>query len=311
MSFKLKNFTVEQFNRDVNSSQQPDDKFSRWSEYRNQVSGFFSKVLQQENKHGNVLVFGAGALNDIDLPWLCEWFSQVVLADIDTASIRQGIRRHRLTATQADRIELLQLDFSGAQEYRLFPRLESLVRHAAPAEKIIAELADTIAAMKPGSIPDGRKFDCVISCPVYTQLVYTQIEVLLKILYTYEQYSYEDLNRILTAAHQGMPVPIRNYNRMLMAALKDEGNLIVLSDILEIAIDDPFLEKVRIGLTVAEIDKMIERKIEDEGLDFARAGLEDLQDKVDRTDFLYIIWPFDEHKEYLVYGLAGKMKFCL
>lgn len=163
-----------------------------------------------------------------------------------------------------------------------------------------------MAEMKPGLLPGSPTYDCVISCPVYTQLVYTQIEVLLKILYAYDLYQYEDLNRILTVAHHGMATLIKKYNQLILSFMKTDGILVVLSDILEMAADDPFLAQLKIDLKGPEIKREIELKIDENGLVFARTGLENLRDQICLTDSVYCLWPFDENKEYLVHILAGR-----
>ena len=107
---------------------------------------------------------------------------------------------------------------------KLFDRLERLAAKVAPADKII-ELYNTkswkVFQTTSLDIPDG--FDLVISCPVYTQLIYTQIEVFLKILYEQGLYEYNQLNKILNAVYNLMPDVIKRYNGLILKSCKKEG----------------------------------------------------------------------------------------
>ena len=75
MIFKLNDFSVDRFNNDVNTSIFPDEKYKRWSEYRKDIKEFIAKAIDEKKCGGRVVVFGAGALNDIDLSFLCNAFS--------------------------------------------------------------------------------------------------------------------------------------------------------------------------------------------------------------------------------------------
>jgi len=303
MTLKLKNFSIGQFNQDVNRSHDPDEKYHRWAVYRQQIGSLFSGTWQRS------IVLGAGDLNDVDLILLCRASDEVVLADIDTDAIRQGIERQNLPPGLEQKIEVVRHDFTGAQNARLFEKLEMAVQRQLPADSIIAILKETLAVMKPEPLLPGQSFDLVLSCPVYTQLVYTQIEVLLKILYAAGLYTYDELNRILISAHQGMQTVLGHYNDLMLALTGLDGRIIVLADVLELQADDPQLADLTAQFRQNTIDiSFIQTLLDEQGLDLALTALADLAARLDTLETRYFLWPFDPGKSYVVRGLTGHGK---
>jgi|GEM_PF-2992923 len=302
MTFRLKNFSLDRFNRDVNGSV-PEDAYTRWSAYRREITAFMGKTL--EGPQGSVIVFGAGGLNDVDLNYLCDRFGEVVLTDVDVQSVEAGIAQQGIGSEQKGKIEIIQCDYTGAAAFGLFEKLETLVQDAAPADAVADYIGEAFGTMRGGEELRGRRFDFVYSCPVYTQLVYTQIEVFLKILYEYGLYPYEDLNRILTAAHHHMVRLIGRYNDLLLSVLRDYGRIMVWTDIVEVAKGGD-AEKTVGGLWENRDAGRLEEIVREDGLDFGMLGRDDLISKMDLTGTYYAVWPFNHKKEYLCQGLLGR-----
>ncbi len=306
MHLKLQDFTVECFNHDVNQSHDPDDKHRRWSDYRQQVNRFMDDHLDRLQSRERAIVLGAGSLNDIDLKKLCDDFAEVVLSDIDTDSIQQGIGLFHLNQEQNKKVAIVRHNYAGDSSDSFFKSLEKLARHQASPQAITDYLSQAMTEMQPEILPDGQTFDLVISCPVYTQLIFTQLEVFLEILQTYGLYPMDELNHVLTAAHQAMGHLIRRYNNQLLSLVQPDGLVITLTDLLEIRSDDPALDELKKQLSQDELNEPAVRDFsEKHGLSLAWTGYEDLLGKIERVDSRYLIWPFDRKKEYLVCCLAG------
>ncbi len=303
MSFKLKNFSVGQFNYDVNNSQNPDEKFNHWAAYRNETGRLLCGAWE------NCIVLGAGALNDLDLHILCGASRHVVLADIDAASIHAGLQRQMLLKEELAKIEIVRSDFSGAQKSRLFERLEAAVQRRASADELAQELQKIMSELKPEPLLPGVLFDLVLSCPVYTQLVYTQIEVLLKILHASGDYHYEELNEILLAAHDGMKGVLRNYNELMLGLLPPGGKIAVMSDIMELPANDPRLMALSEQIKKDHIDEsLMQSLIDEQGNGLSIGALTELETTLESPETRYFIWPFDEEKTFVVKCLAGRRK---
>ena len=311
MQFKLKNFTVDFFNNDVNNSTDQNERYQKWSGYRRKITEFVAAEVSKNMTNGRAIVFGAGALNDVDLSFLCDAFEEVVLTDIDEKSMHAGIERQNLTKEERSKITTVKMDCSGVQTAGLFDKLEEMAAKSSSPAVLTEFMTTAISLLRPDYKKAERlgEFDFVLSCPVYTQLVYTQIEFFLKILYDCGLYEYEDLNRILAGAHKAMRPVICNYNDLLISRMKDDSVIAVFTDIAEISTDNGKLNIINKLLQADNVDyHEVERYVSENGLEFAILGRDDLKSKVQIYKQMYTMWPFDETKEYLCLGMLGRKK---
>ena len=311
MIFKLNDFSVDRFNNDVNTSIFPDEKYKRWSEYRKDIKEFIAKAIDEKKYGGRAVVFGAGALNDIDLSFLCNAFSQVVLTDVDEKNMINGIARQQLDKSLENIIKTVQIDYSGAEKAGLFKSMEDLAAKAVSAEKTAEYLAETLPDLEPNTdlISELGTFDLIVSCPIYTQIVFSQIESFLRILHDCGLYEYEELNEILNSAYKNMPVIIEKYNDILISCAGDSSVMVLVTDIAEISRENSRLKYVKELLEDQEKnDAKLEEFISENGLELAQIGITDLKRKTTVLNSRYMIWPFNEDKEYLCFALACKKK---
>lgn len=310
MSFKLRNFTVEAFNRDVNSSGDLLRKYNAWSDYRAKVSGLIGEAFALAPQTDRALVLAAGNLNDIDLRFLCGKLSTLTLSDADLDAMERGIGRQYLTAGECAKVTLEQSDYTGAVQAGFFDALEARVRKGTSA----AELAEHIRSAMAGlaaqpALTVARPFPLVISCPVYTQLLYTQIEVFLKLLFEAGLYPYEDLNVILNTAYGAMPGILARYNRMLLNACAPGGLIVLLNDMIEMETDGQATRDV-LNVTKDGLvnPKDAETLIEKYGSELSIIGRRDFWHTTTMLARQYLLWPFDDAKSYLVYVCLAKKK---
>ena len=303
MNFRIKDFTIEKFNNDVNNSGDLDRKYSEWTEYRNRISGFISDTIKNK-KLENIFVMGAGECNDVDLHFLSSRFEKIVLCDIDVQSIHDGVKRQSIADIDGDRISTVKADFTGLEEIEFFEKLSQMTSRKESTEVISKYIGEATESIKVENIlrEHCSKYDAVLALPTYTQLAYTQMETLLRILYEYSIYPIDDLNKILTAMHHAMPKLIDNYNELILSVLKDEGMLIVLSDVMEIT-DRNTLDSIsdKLGET-----RYIKQYLDNDSTEFGMMGIEKIQTRIETTNYRYDIWPFDETRKYLVQFISGR-----
>ena len=303
MAFEIKNFTMEQFNNDVNNSGNLQSKYKQWANYRQKIDEFISKSIKNKN---SIIVLGAGECNDIDLHFLTSTFGKVTLSDVDAKSIDEGIARQKLNENQISKINIVQADYTGLGKVGFFHELSNMAKEKASCRKICEYINEIIININTDDILSEHKksYDVVLVCPIYTQLAYTQMEVLLKILYQYNIYPMDDLNKILTAMHYSMPNIIANYNKMLLSLAKDDGKIIALVDILEIT-DNKIGEIIAANI---EDNNFIEEFLLENYSEISKMGLDDLKKRINTIEESYEIWSFDESKQYLVQMMAGETR---
>ena len=189
----------------------------------------------------------------------------------------------------------------------LFSGLRSLVMKKVPPEALIEFITHHSVTMTPEILPDGAVYDLVISCPVYTQLVYTQIEVILRLVQKQGHYSDQAINNILTAASVALTPMLERYNDLLLSVLMPGGHILMLADLLEIEVSDPDLTVAKTCIhATGQIEDLIQNKFEEAGLGMAWTGLEMLEQSIKTIRNCHAIWPFDETREFIVRGLFGQ-----
>lgn len=308
MAFKLRNFTVEAFNRDVNSSGDLARKYTAWSDYRAKVSALTGTALAQKPETDRALVLAAGNLNDINLRFLLGKLNTLTLSDTDINAMERGIDRQNLTENERAKITLEQSDYTGALQAGFFDALEARARKQVPAAELAEHIRSAMAGLAALPAPTvARPFPLVISCPVYTQLLYTQIEVFLKLLFEAGLYSYEDLNLVLNAAYGAMPGILARYNSTLLNACAPGGHIVLLSDMIEMETDGKAIRDVHSAAKDGQISAQdAERLIAEYGTELAAIGRRDFQNRTEAVNAQYLLWPFDDAKSYLVYACLAK-----
>lgn len=304
MGFKLKNFTMEKFNNDVNNSGNLLDKYKNWTKYRNQITGEISKMINKTCK--NIIVLGAGECNDIDLRFLVSTFDEVTLTDIDIQSIDDGIARQKLTQYEISKISKVQVDYTGLSKVGFFATLAKLAVEKTAHIKISTYINETISNLKIKEIlpQHQEKYDMVLVCPTYTQLAYTQMEVLLKILYQHGIYRVDNLNKIITTMHRSMKTIIKNYNDLLLSLANKNGVIFVLTDIAEI-IDEKNIKYLSDNIANSQL---IKDWLVDNNLEFGEIGRSDLIAKIDVAHEFWVIWAFDK-QVYLAIGQMADLTY--
>lgn len=309
MSFLIKNFTMRKFNNDVNNTGDLDAKYAAWSSYRNGVTGFIKNALSQSPSAKSIIVFGAGECNDIDLQYLCNTFERIVLTDVDEQSMHDGLVRQNIE--DVSKFQVLQVEYTGLESVGFFDTLAALCSDNASIAQIsefIKNALHNVRAADMSRLSIGG-FDIVLSCPVYTQIVFSQAEVLMDILAHYSTYTHSDTRRLLESFSSCMPTLIQNYNDLLLSAAKSSGSLIVFADVIEAHPSDELLQTIDAILSAQPVDgHALEHLTCAHGLKFGVLGRDDLLSKADEADCLWSLWPFDEHRHYLVYGTFARKK---
>ncbi|MDO4493734.1 MAG: hypothetical protein Q4C53_07625 [Clostridia bacterium] len=143
-----------------------ENAYENWEDYRENLTRF---ILENGFEGGSLMIVGAGECNDFALKHLAERFSEVILSDIDTDSVRRGLERQNIAC---GRIRIDKTDLVGIPEerYECFGvRLENLLRTGGTisAETFTAEMLAAWKEHKPVKLPTA---DTVVCCGVHSQL---------------------------------------------------------------------------------------------------------------------------------------------
>lgn len=97
--------------RDLLKLQKIEGSFQRWEEYRREIT---NKIINSVKCFENIVIFGAGCCNDLDLSLIEKKFDQITLVDIDCLSMKEGLKKYSLV--DSDKIKLATIDLLGITE---------------------------------------------------------------------------------------------------------------------------------------------------------------------------------------------------
>ena len=209
------------------------------SQHLERCAALMLQALQKrpESASRSTLVLGAGACTEVPLAELARDSDEVVLADLDLASMQQG--RDELTSTALrKRVRLLQCDISGG----VSTNLKRLVEQR-PWDRLVPQSAQAVfdaaaRCLEQCPVPDppeieglgAGEFGVVVSSLVLSQLFsYPLLDILDRIQNIAPGYLGEqERHRRYQQAAQAFRVRVINAHLQLLRELVDVGGLIVL-----------------------------------------------------------------------------------
>lgn len=259
---------ITRHNQQINASYDVDKLYIQYADYRKRVSERVKKMVKSGD---DVLVIGGGNLNDLDLSLLEE--AQVTLVDVDEEALLKGIKRQ---GHSLEKYRVIGGDLTGLEETDFFSKLEKI------------GVSDIESYYHKDITIELAAYDVIVVLPIYTQLLLPQLM---------EKYDYEALQGFLPLIQNR----IGALNGFLRQHLKDKGQMILFSDVIEY---DNTQEEYRY-LKVHQSHLMIledfyESYLNTYGYGLGSYGLYEMsqQLKVIKEDFL--IWPFSEDRLMLI-----------
>lgn len=164
-----------------------------------------------------VLIVGAGNGNDVDIAYLEQTFSEIVLLDIDPSALKRFMQR----VTKPDRFKQVVLDITGIEE--LLPNLKAM------GEREIIDFLNTCRPEPNWSHLSGP-FDLILGCNYATQMLIPTFMLLNNsggTSSTYRQCVLELHTRVLERIFE-----------QIQALLQPKGLYIHSTDLFDLSIDN-------------------------------------------------------------------------
>ncbi len=284
---------IKLFNHRLNQSVKPQDM--QHEEFRTQVDLVLRSVIRNMSTKDQVIVIGAGKCNDFSLPIFIEEFNQVILTDIDEESMHECSRKR-------PNLEFRQVEYTGFDKVDFFCDFKERIVTTQDYSKI-----DQIIEQKLEGLENYRFLidqeglsDMVYVSPIFTQLVYTQIMLECSELRAHG-YPEHLLKYVENKMLDEMPKIIDRFNENLKFLLKDDGYLVVLSDIFELENGTEFFQRVKNGIKNKDVmDEIYEGYQRKYGYGLGDYGLYSLDEKLDEMKCRWMFWPFTERKSFAV-----------
>ncbi|MBV7276464.1 hypothetical protein I6U48_26645 [Clostridium sp. PL3] len=88
-------------------------KYENWDRQRQSVWQLVAKTLNECSNFSkqNIIIFGAGACDDLPIDFICDKFSEIVLVDIDSKALNEALKK--IPNNLKDKVILVEWDVTG------------------------------------------------------------------------------------------------------------------------------------------------------------------------------------------------------
>jgi len=291
---------MEVFNRDLNNSLKQENKDV--DAFRLQVDLILKSLVERLNENQRVIVIGAGKMKDFSAAFFVRSFNEVILTDVDMSSVIEAESKLKLNEKDRSKITNIRIEYTGFEKNQFFQDFKERIINCRTFDKI-----DQVISSKLNGL-DNYKFlrkyensgNLVYVSPIYTQLVYNQILRECSILRE-NGYPEHMLKYIENTMLDKMVGIIDTFNDNIIRTVKDDGYLIVLSDVFQLDKNSDFYLRVKNGIRNHEVmEEIYEGYKKKYGMGIGDFGLLNLDEKMKSYLSRWLIWPFDESSSFVV-----------
>jgi len=286
--------SIESFNQILNQS--TSHRNQEWLEYRNTLTETVLDMMNSNpSKESRILVCAAGNSDDLDLKKIYQKSSELSLVDIDLKAMEKALGTYGISNVKT---QVFSEGFTGLENNQAYDDLIiSIIKsdNDYQIKLMIKKLFEDIRSHTFLAHLKGY-FDTIIVSPVYTQLIIPQMFANMQIL---KDINFENdrIEMIKDLFMQEMPKVISRFNGNLLNLIKDNGNLIVVSDIFEFQTSSSLYAQLK---TVDDLDDYHKKYIDTYGLGLGDYGLEDMNSKAKRISSKWLEWPFTKNMAIFV-----------
>jgi hypothetical protein len=284
---------IEQFNHRLNQSSEVIK--NQDVSFRNQVDKTLEIIIQSMSNKENACIIGAGQCRDFSLPIFIDLFNYTLLTDIDEKTVLEMV-------DTSSRLQFKQVEYTGFDSYRFFQDFKEQMNSSKDILQIEQNINEKLEAIKQYTFLQEHfgLMDLVYVSPIYSQLVYQQILQECNLL-RLSGFPEENIRHIESLMLDKMINVIDQFNNNIVSLLKDEGHLIVLSDIFELEHGSMFHKRIANEINNIEMMNSIHKEyVGQYGMGLGDYGLYNLDKKMHEINSKWLLWTFTEKRSYAV-----------
>ncbi len=291
---------METFNRNLNQSLVRESK--EISDFKLQIDLLLKSVYERLVESERVVVIGAGKMKDFSLAFFVRNFNEVILTDIDLASVTEAESKVKLSEKELKRIIKIRMDYTGFEKNQFFNDFKERIVNCHTFEKVDQVINSKLEGLEKYKFLKNysESADLIYVSPIYTQLIYNQVLRECAILREsgYPEHMLKYIESILL---DKMVEIINRFNNNLIETLKPKGQLMVLSDIFQVDIGSSFYLRVKNGIKNQEVmEEIYEGYKQKFGIGIGDYGLLNLNEKLESYLSRWLIWPYDDKSSFIV-----------
>ena len=291
---------IKDFNNRLNNSftkrSSNDVSFSK------NVDVILKSTILRSKRFRQVLIIGAGKMEDFSLHFFLKFYDKVILTDIDTKSIKDRLKELSINKNDLKRIIVKEVEYTGFEEAAFFKDFRTEILKIKTFEEIDSFIQSKMEYIQKYTFlyEYFGKSDFIYVSPIYTQLIYNQI--LLECSLLRESGSQENLLKYIeNIMLDEMVEVIDRFNSNIVNLLSDEGSLFVLSDVFEVDVGSEFDLRITSGIKDKNVmDRIYQQYQEKYGMGLGDYGLYNLDEKVKGISYRWLKWPFKENTNLII-----------
>lgn len=291
---------IERFNRDLNQSSKliKKDKES----LNIQVNLLLKSIVSRLPETNRAIIIGAGKMEDFSPTFFVNSFDEVIFTDVDLSSVNETLESLGLTDTQKKKITKIRIEYTGFEKNLFFQEFKERIINYRTYEKIDQVINNRLKGLEQYQFLKDYQgsADLVYVSPIYTQLIYNQILHECAILRE-NRYPEHLLKHIEEKMLDEMTIIISRFNDNLINTVKDDGTLLVLSDILQVDIGSDFHLRIKNGFKNYDVmEEIYARYAKNYGVGLGDYGLLNLDKKLKTKMSRWLLWPYDDNSLFVV-----------
>ncbi len=281
--------TIKEFNVILNKSDTT--RFNQWQSYRDALTKHI--LHKSKGEIDRLLVMGAGNCDDLNIQNIRSITKQLYLSDIDEYAMNGALKKYKMDPSE---VKLIVFEYTGASQNSAFGNLvKTFLRTESESEidRMMSSLKrDIIKHTFPNDLKN--RFDMIIVSPIYTQLLFQQVNTNIGILSEFE-YPEELIAYLKQSLLKLMPVVIDSFNKNVVNLLKPGGHLFVISDIFESENDSKFAKKIRGVISdKTSMEKLHQDYQKKYGPGLGDFGIINMNEYLTIKDSKWFEWPFSK-----------------
>lgn len=276
------------FNRNLNISEY--NRRKNWQNYRSAVSNYINYHLHI-SENDSLLILGAGNLDDLDVNIIGNKFSHITLSDIDKIAMDKAIERYSYLKEKTKIKDDEYTGLGNSREWNFFVNEIFTKRNKSEIDKLFDKFKDIVINNK---WEYDEKYDTIIVCPIYTQLLLQQALFNLSGLESLH-YPTQNLDYVQESVLELISLVIDTFNKNVLSILKEKGNLVIMSDIFEAKMNSDFYNEAhKLYSDFPKMEKFYEEYVSKYGLGLGDYGISNVIKLVSKKNAKWFEWPFDD-----------------
>ena len=290
---------IESFNHQLNKRTYHSDSISK--DFGAQIELLLKSAFLRLEQKRKIVIIGAGNLNDLSLDFVLRFFDKVVLTDVDIDTVSETVRYMRLPNKLKQKLECRRIEYTGFEQNQFFADFKERLVNCYTEEKIKQVIDSKLLHLNRYKfLKDDDDIDFIYVSPIYTQLVYHQVQSECDVLQE-NGYPIHLVDYIKGYLLDEMINVIDRFNNNLVKKLQQNGVMFVLSDIFQLKNSSGFYRRVKNSIrNYSVMEELYEGYKEKYGMGLGDYGLYNLDGKLKNTLSRWLIWPYDEESSFIV-----------